>query len=75
MGIRFDIHLEMYDGRKLNDVEKYEIERKINIALENVVRDVIEETIPSYMRYKGSSHKLVGHKKAIVDVLKSTPIE
>jgi len=70
MSIKLDIHLEKYNGDKLNAVEKYELEKQINITLVDVIRHTIEETIPSYIKYRGSEHRLIGHKKEIVDILK-----
>lgn len=70
MGIRIDFSFETYEGIKLNDVEKYELEKKINLAIYRIINETVKETVPSYITYKGFHSHLVGHKKSIAKVLK-----
>jgi hypothetical protein len=70
MGIRIDFTFEKYNGEKLNNVEKYELEKKINLAISQCIDNVIKETVPSYIKYKGHHRKLVGHNKHVAFVLK-----
>lgn len=69
MGIRIDITLRHKDGSPLNAVEKYDIEREINKVLSSEVGNIINNVVPSYIKYKGHSSKLVGHKKSVAEVL------
>jgi hypothetical protein len=70
MGIRIDFSLEKHNGEKLTSIEKYELERKINIALSECMDKIVNDAIPNYIVYCGCSHKLVGHNKSMVKVLK-----
>lgn len=70
MGIRINFDFEKWNGEKLNAVEKYELERKINLALTRHINEIITEAVPSYIKYRGCELKLVGHNKNIANVLK-----
>lgn len=65
MGIRIDLTLENYDGSKLNAIEKYDLEKDIHLALNEEIGRIVDEILPSYIKCRGYSTKLVGHSKKI----------
>lgn len=70
MAIRFDFTLTHKDGSKLTQVEKYELEKEINKAISNHWDDIVAEVVPSHIKCSGGSHKIVGYKKRVREVLR-----
>jgi hypothetical protein len=68
VGIRIDFSITK-NGKKLNELEQYEIERKINMLLGECIDGVIRDALPSYLKYDGCSHKLVGFREQIKKVM------